>query len=383
MTPRSNEEPTIYDESRAYRSILHEIATRPTVERNPDGDDQAAATMQLLAREVLAEWGLPAEPLHRSETEEQSPAVQEPEAREDTDARVDWSLTGMGEDNPAEVSGPGLPEDEIVGVVAVATRPCPDCGWGDSGCSTCGDHRVIADPPPVVTSVTRDPAPEEPKPRCPTCGSDDRFLVQGQCASDQYDPDRWHANRAPAPEEPVEATRITVDDLAAREDRPRGQVLDELVRCGVPIFRGRVSVTDWEARDPAPPSPATQPEGEGRTNELVDTADGLATRLCYQDCPDCHLANPHRVGRDCARCEKTAELIDRYLRARAALRAPAHPTPQPVSSGEARERVETLEWVATAAQNLRDEWPGTESRVGLWRALHALAHLTQDTEGSE
>jgi hypothetical protein len=33
---------------------LREIATRPTVERNPDGDDQAAWTMQLIAREALA-----------------------------------------------------------------------------------------------------------------------------------------------------------------------------------------------------------------------------------------------------------------------------------------------------------------------------------------
>jgi len=34
---------------------LREIATRPTVERNPDGDDQAAHTMQLIAREALAQ----------------------------------------------------------------------------------------------------------------------------------------------------------------------------------------------------------------------------------------------------------------------------------------------------------------------------------------
>lgn len=36
-----------------YREALEEIARRPTVERNPDGDDQAAATMQLIARETL------------------------------------------------------------------------------------------------------------------------------------------------------------------------------------------------------------------------------------------------------------------------------------------------------------------------------------------
>ncbi len=41
----------------AYREALQEIATRPTVERNPDGDDQAAETMQLLARETLAAHG--------------------------------------------------------------------------------------------------------------------------------------------------------------------------------------------------------------------------------------------------------------------------------------------------------------------------------------
>jgi hypothetical protein len=32
---------------------LREIATRPAVERNPDGDDQAAHTMQMIAREAL------------------------------------------------------------------------------------------------------------------------------------------------------------------------------------------------------------------------------------------------------------------------------------------------------------------------------------------
>lgn len=41
----------------AYREALQEIATRPTVERSPDGDDQAAETMQLLARETLAAHG--------------------------------------------------------------------------------------------------------------------------------------------------------------------------------------------------------------------------------------------------------------------------------------------------------------------------------------
>lgn len=35
---------------------LREIAARPTVERNPDGDDQAAHTMQLIAREALERY---------------------------------------------------------------------------------------------------------------------------------------------------------------------------------------------------------------------------------------------------------------------------------------------------------------------------------------
>jgi hypothetical protein len=34
-------------------AALREIAERPTVERNPDGVDQAAATMQLIAREAI------------------------------------------------------------------------------------------------------------------------------------------------------------------------------------------------------------------------------------------------------------------------------------------------------------------------------------------
>jgi len=36
-----------------FRVALREIAEMPTVQRNPDGDDQAAATMQLIARETL------------------------------------------------------------------------------------------------------------------------------------------------------------------------------------------------------------------------------------------------------------------------------------------------------------------------------------------
>lgn len=37
----------------AYKRALRDIASRPTVERNPNGDDQAAWTMQLIAREAL------------------------------------------------------------------------------------------------------------------------------------------------------------------------------------------------------------------------------------------------------------------------------------------------------------------------------------------
>ncbi len=38
-----------------YRNILEQIVAMPEVQRNPDGDDQAAATMQLMAREALRE----------------------------------------------------------------------------------------------------------------------------------------------------------------------------------------------------------------------------------------------------------------------------------------------------------------------------------------
>jgi hypothetical protein len=37
------------------RRALQEIAWRPAVERNPDGVDQAAHTMQMIAREALEE----------------------------------------------------------------------------------------------------------------------------------------------------------------------------------------------------------------------------------------------------------------------------------------------------------------------------------------
>ncbi len=36
------------------REVLEEIAAMPAIQVNPDGDDHAAATMQLIAREVLA-----------------------------------------------------------------------------------------------------------------------------------------------------------------------------------------------------------------------------------------------------------------------------------------------------------------------------------------
>ena len=42
------------------RSALEEIAAMPDVQCNPDGEDQAAATMKLIAREALAVT--PAEP---------------------------------------------------------------------------------------------------------------------------------------------------------------------------------------------------------------------------------------------------------------------------------------------------------------------------------
>ena len=38
---------------RALRWALGEIASRPTTERNPDGDEQAAYSMQLIAKEAL------------------------------------------------------------------------------------------------------------------------------------------------------------------------------------------------------------------------------------------------------------------------------------------------------------------------------------------
>lgn len=40
-------------ENRILRESLEHIAQRPVVERNPDGVDQAAHTMQLIAQETL------------------------------------------------------------------------------------------------------------------------------------------------------------------------------------------------------------------------------------------------------------------------------------------------------------------------------------------
>jgi hypothetical protein len=41
------------DTARVHREVLEQIAAMPDVQRNPDGEDQAAATMKLLAREAL------------------------------------------------------------------------------------------------------------------------------------------------------------------------------------------------------------------------------------------------------------------------------------------------------------------------------------------
>ncbi|MEJ7783392.1 MAG: hypothetical protein WKF96_01225 [Solirubrobacteraceae bacterium] len=41
------------EERDRYRDALHEIAVSATVQRNPDGDDQAAVTMRMIARETL------------------------------------------------------------------------------------------------------------------------------------------------------------------------------------------------------------------------------------------------------------------------------------------------------------------------------------------
>lgn len=46
-----------FEQIRRLRAALMEIATRPTVERNPDGVDQAAHTMQLIARDALGMEG--------------------------------------------------------------------------------------------------------------------------------------------------------------------------------------------------------------------------------------------------------------------------------------------------------------------------------------
>lgn len=49
------------EKARVHREVLQQIAAMPTVQRNPDGDDQAAATMKLLAQEAL-DWPASAAP---------------------------------------------------------------------------------------------------------------------------------------------------------------------------------------------------------------------------------------------------------------------------------------------------------------------------------
>ncbi|UTI65627.1 hypothetical protein NBH00_05300 [Paraconexibacter antarcticus] len=54
------------EEIARLRAALHDIATRPKVELNPDGVDQAAWTMALIAEVALAEPGR-VQPLHMSQ----------------------------------------------------------------------------------------------------------------------------------------------------------------------------------------------------------------------------------------------------------------------------------------------------------------------------
>lgn len=54
MAPERVYRRRLWEERNRYWDALADIASRPLVERNPDGDDQAADTMQLIAREALA-----------------------------------------------------------------------------------------------------------------------------------------------------------------------------------------------------------------------------------------------------------------------------------------------------------------------------------------
>lgn len=61
----------LQDESDRYRAALVEITTLATVERNPDGEDQAAHTMQMVAQEALdtpSPEGVPIIPLEQLRT---------------------------------------------------------------------------------------------------------------------------------------------------------------------------------------------------------------------------------------------------------------------------------------------------------------------------
>lgn len=60
------------------------------------------------------------------------------------EAEPRWSLLGRGEEFMADVSGPGVADGHVIGVVQVPTISCPNCNEGDSGCVCCGDLRVIA-----------------------------------------------------------------------------------------------------------------------------------------------------------------------------------------------------------------------------------------------
>lgn len=81
-------------------------------------------------------------------------------------ARVDECPACKGTGHAFDIRPDGEPE---------STGPCPRC-YGD-GADT-----------------------------CPTCGSGDRFIVRGLCASDTHDPDDWH-RAAPSTEVEGEAAR--------------------------------------------------------------------------------------------------------------------------------------------------------------------------------
>ena len=263
----------------AYREALQEIATRPTVERNPDGDDQATETMQLLARETLAAHGelRPAMPnMPEAESRVRKPAHTEQQGEEEARGEADdeafmeawgslktYTLHAYSERYSPSIrhDGPNVRTYDADAVDALLVRLRPA-------------FQEASDTPEVV---------ERPE-TCPTCGSDDPRIRYEECDDGSWEPPGPFANVNPCldpfhtPGDTEEApSRVEEDDPLTEGQRLFAGLLRVSTDGGIAALR---YYEHWkkreEARAPASPQPvASEEDREVIRHLLRDGGNGV------------------------------------------------------------------------------------------------------------